>query len=151
MADRSEAPVAASEMDVKVPTNLFVLGLLAASAVSSGANGGQAAASPRPRPAVPENCALTVAFSSYAMGIDLGMLARVESLLAADRGVTKVERFGWGREGEMTLCATTRSGRDATRLFRAIVSLAPAKPRGPVTVSTRSGLTFSAPRLRRTG
>ena len=83
------------------------------------------------------------------MGIDQGTLARVETLLAADRGVTKVERSPWGREGEMTLCVQTRSGRDATRLFHAIASLAPAEPRGPVTVSTRSGLTFSAPRLPR--
>jgi hypothetical protein len=83
------------------------------------------------------------------MGIDRVTFTKVETLLAADRGVTKVERSPWGREGEVTLCATTRSGRDATRLFRAIAALAPAKPRGPITVSTRSGLTFTAPRLRR--
>jgi len=98
---------------------------------------------------VPENCPLKVAFSSYAMGIDRGMFAKVETLLAADRGVTKVERSPWGREGEVMLCARTRSGRDATRLFHAIAALAPARPRGPVTVSTRSGLIFHAPPLRR--
>jgi hypothetical protein len=137
------------ETDVKRQAIPLVLGSLAACAVAGDATGGQAAAAPRPRAGVLEDCALRVDFSSYAMGIDRGMFARVEALLAADRGVTKVERSPWGREGEVTLCARTRSGRDATRLFRAIVSLAPARPRGPVTVSTRSGLTFHAPRLPR--
>ena len=85
-------------------------------------------------PHVPADCPLTIAFSSYGAGIDGGTLARVERLLSADRGVRRVSRHPWGREGEVTLCARTRSNGDAARLARRIRALIPPRPRGPVTV-----------------
>lgn len=90
-------------------------------------------------------CALTVAFGSYAMGIDRPTLQRVEALLAADPAVAGVERRGRGREGETELCAEVASAADAERLFRAIAGMLPVDPRGPVTVRTTSGLRAEAP------
>jgi hypothetical protein len=80
------------------------------------------------------SCALSVQFGSFAMGIDQPTLAKVTKLLNRDRGVVSVETWRWGREGEMTLCATTRRTADATRLFGRIKALFPRKPRGPLTV-----------------
>jgi hypothetical protein len=101
---------------------------------------------PPGRSDVPADCALRVDFGSYAMGIDGGAARAVDDLLARDPGVSSVERRPWGREGEMTLCVELRSEADAERLFHAVAALFPADPRGPLTVSTRSGLRFAAPR-----
>ena len=98
------------------------------------------AATPAPQ------CPLTVSFGSYAMGIDTAALRKVDALLAHDRGVRSVDRQHWGREGETTLCVKTRRSADARRLARRIRMLLPARPRGPITVATRDGLRFEAPR-----
>jgi hypothetical protein len=71
-------------------------------------------------------------------------LERVRQLLA-DRGVRKVEEQGWGREGEVTLCARTRSAADAERLFESVTNALPKAPHGPIHVRTASGLRFDAP------
>lgn len=94
------------------------------------------------------NCPLKVSFGSYAMGIDQGALKSVDRLLSRDRGVRNVDRQRWGREGEITLCARTRTKADARRLFVRVKRLFPAKPRGPLTVETASGLSFHAPNER---
>ena len=94
----------------------------------------------------PADCALWVGFGSYAMGIDRGTLERVEALLAADRGVLDVERLPWGREGEVTLCVRLRRESEARPLFERITAMLPADPRGPISVSTRGGLRFDAPK-----
>lgn len=83
----------------------------------------------------PRDCTLTISFGSYAMGIDGRAFERVSALLTRDRGVRSIEQFRWGREGEVTLCARTRSAADARRLARRARALVPAKPRGPVTIS----------------
>jgi hypothetical protein len=93
----------------------------------------------------PRECPLTVSFGSYAMGIDGTAFAKVTKLLSHDRRVTRIEQFRWGREGEVTLCARTRSRAEAVRLFGSIRALLPKKPRGPVTVTT-DRLRFTAPR-----
>ena len=116
-------------------------------ACSRGEANGEALPSPSPvtggAEAVAE-CGLTVTFGSYAMGIDRGTLAKVEALLAGDSAVTRVDRHPWGREGELTLCIHTRSAREAKDLFYRVKPLFPAKPRGPLTVETSSGLKFTA-------
>lgn len=94
---------------------------------------------------VPRDCALTIGFSSYATGIDRPTYGAVQRLLESDRAVRGVSQHRWGREGEATLCARTRTRADAERLFHTIRRLVPARPRGPVTVHTASGLQFSAP------
>lgn len=111
---------------------------------------GAAAKPPRPiiatpPPPVPADCPLVIGFASYGAGIDGGALRVVEALLGADRAVRGVSRHNWGREGEVTLCARTRSRADAARLFRAIRARIPARPRGPITIRTREGLRFEAP------
>jgi hypothetical protein len=94
----------------------------------------------------PADCALRVEFGSYAMGIDRGAFAAVQQLLANDPAVASVDAYPWGREGENILCVDVRSEADAQRLFHAIKGFFPAAPRGPLTVSTRAGLHFSAGR-----
>lgn len=97
----------------------------------------------------PADCAVTVRFGSYAMGIDRPTLAAVEALLAADPSVASVERHPWGREGEVTLCARLNdAGSPAEPLARRIAALFPAEPRGPLRVSTRTGYAVEAPRRR---
>jgi hypothetical protein len=95
---------------------------------------------------IPADCPLRVDFGSYAMGIDRGAAEAIRRLLAGDRAVTAVESFPWGREGESTLCVRLSSPAEAERLARAIAALFPAAPRGPLSVSTRNGLRFTAPR-----
>jgi len=93
----------------------------------------------------PRDCPLTVSFGSYAMGIDGAAFERVTRMLSRDRRVTGIEQFRWGREGEVTLCARTRSKADARRLSGSVRALLPKKPRGPVTV-TVGGASFTSPR-----
>jgi hypothetical protein len=115
--------------------------LVAAALAATGA----LAKPPRPSPDVPAGCPLIVGFASYGAGIDRGALAAAETLLARDRGVRGVSRHPWGREGEVTLCAATRSSADSARLFRAIRARIPPRPRGPISIRTREGLRFEAP------
>lgn len=104
---------------------------------------------PAPQSARPEtpnrDCPLMIVFGSYAMGIDRGAYEAVDSLVSTDGAVTGLDRFRWGREGEVTLCVRTRSSGDTARLFETVKKLFPAKPRGPLTVATLEGRNFSAP------
>jgi hypothetical protein len=93
---------------------------------------------------IPAHCPLTIHFGSYAMGIDGKTLRRVESLLAGDPAVTGVTRSPWGREGEVTLCASIRSNADRDRLFAAVAALFPRRPRGPLSVRTNDGRELQA-------
>ena len=103
---------------------------------------------PKPRPEVPEDCPLVVRFASYGAGIDRTIYRAVGDLLASDAAVLSVDRYPWGREGEVAICVTPRSTADAERLFHLIKALFPPDPRGPLGVSTRSGLTHRASRGR---
>ena len=80
------------------------------------------------------DCALTVRFGSYAMGIDRAAAARIETFLARRRDVAGTERRPWGREGEYDLCVRLRPGADTVALFEALRPLVPAEPVGPVEV-----------------
>lgn len=91
-------------------------------------------------------CAVSIQFGSYAMGIDGPAFERVRALLARDRGVRAVDQRHWGREGETTLCVRTRRPGDARRLFGRVKAALPATPRGPITVEARGGLRFEVPR-----
>jgi len=93
-------------------------------------------------PGEPADCPLTIVFGSYAMGIDRSTLEQVDALLNADTSVVAVERRVWGREGEVTLCARTRTPADAARLFEQVKALFPAAPHGPLTVTTGAGQRF---------
>jgi hypothetical protein len=88
-------------------------------------------------PEVPTNCRITVAFGSYAAGIDGPTLARMERMLQSDRRVQRFTRHPWGREGEVTLCIYARGTAGAGPLARQLRAMIPARPRGPVTVSLR--------------
>jgi len=94
---------------------------------------------------VPADCPLTIGFASYGAGIDRGSVQAVDRLLGRDRAVRAVTRHQWGREGEVTLCVRTRSAADASRLFRSVRALLPARPRGPIALATRGGLRYETP------
>ena len=95
--------------------------------------------------ALPQGCALTVRFGSYAMGIDRGAAQRIEALLTTDPRVSAVSRHGRGREGEYALCAETRAAADADALLADIRPLLPAKPRGPIEIKLADGTRLHAP------
>ncbi|MBX3564716.1 MAG: hypothetical protein KF730_09090 [Sphingomonas sp.] len=90
-------------------------------------------ASAQPEPA-PGKCDVKISFGSYAMGIDRGTYARVRRILAHDRGVARSSEQRWGREGEVTVCVTTKRHTDTTRLYARIRAVLPRNPRGPVTL-----------------
>lgn len=92
----------------------------------------------------PADCALTVRFGSYAMGIDHEAASTVEALLAAEAGVTTT-RHPWGREGEFTLCARTPSKATSRALFERIRPLLPKEPRGPIEIQVRGGARHRVP------
>lgn len=107
-----------------------------------------AAAAPLPAVAqAPPQCALSVQFGSYAMGIDRPAFDRVQALLKRDARVRGVALQRWGREGETTLCVTLRRERNAKAVFERVKAALPAKPRGPIVVETL-GMRFEAPRAR---
>ena len=109
--------------------------------------GAPAAASAQPVFA-PGQCDVTVAFGSYAMGIDQPTFARVERLLSHDRRVARSDQQRWGREGEVTICAKARRRADVAPLFYRIKALFPRNPRGPLTVAA-GGRKFQAGRAPR--
>jgi len=94
---------------------------------------------------IPADCPLKVEFGSYAMGIDRNAYDAIDRLFARDRGVRRVVRQRWGREGEVTLCAITRNPADAKRLGQRARALVPARPRGPVTISGRGLKPYQSP------
>jgi len=126
--------------------------VLIAAALAATAADARSARMPRPAPfssPVPLNCPLQIGFSSYGAGVDRSAMQAIQSLLDKDRAVRSVTRHPWGREGEVTLCANTRARADSARLFQSIRRLVPARPRGPITIRTREGLSFEPPPRRR--
>jgi hypothetical protein len=85
-------------------------------------------------PLDPNNCAITVAFTSYGAGIDGPTRARMERMLRVDRRVRSFTARPWGREGEVTFCISARRSADVYRIFRDLQNMVPRRPRGPVQV-----------------
>jgi hypothetical protein len=86
-----------------------------------------------------DNCAITVAFTSYGAGIDGPTRTRMERMLRVDRRVRTFTSRPWGREGELTLCVNARRSADASRIFRDLRNMVPRRPRGPVQVELHPG------------
>lgn len=82
----------------------------------------------------PDNCAITVAFTSYGAGIDGPTRARMERMLRVDRRVRTFTSRPWGREGEVTFCISARRSADVYRLSRDLQDMVPRRPRGPIQV-----------------
>jgi hypothetical protein len=120
-------------------TKLKLMALLAAACTPDVKTGSAPAAEAADKGA----CALTVAFGSYAMGIDRSAYQRVRALLR-DKGVRRVTEQGYGREGEVTLCVEAAPA-EAQRLFEAVRKVLPAKPLGPIAVATAAGSKAFAP------
>ena len=82
----------------------------------------------------PRDCALTVQFGSYAMGIDRPAAEKIERFLRGRRDVAGLSRHPWGREGEYTLCVRLKAGAQPARLAQELKTMIPAKPRGPIRI-----------------
>jgi hypothetical protein len=89
---------------------------------------------------LPADCALSIRFGSFAMGIDRGAAKAIEALLVARPGVA-VTRQRWGREGEYTLCVQAPAA-EALALAKAMAPLIPPRPRGPIEVELADGTSF---------
>jgi len=99
-------------------------------------------AGPGGPPQVPANCPLTVAFHSYAAGIDRRVFARIEARLRVDRRVSSVTRHPWGREGEVTLCVRVVRPRYLSGLATDLNEMIPRHPRGPIQVHVARRLPY---------
>ena len=123
---------------------LILLTVPAALAGCHAASEGPSAPPAQPAQAAPAACSLEIEFGSYAMGIDQRTLEAVEQILAREPAVSSVTRRAWGREGEVTLCATVRSAPRRDSLFDTISSVFPARPRGPISITSDTGRIFRA-------
>lgn len=93
-----------------------------------------------------ENCDVTIVFGSYAMGIDAVSYAKVESYLKRHRSGVTYTATNWGREGEKTVCVTTRSRMATRKVFNDVRNMIPrVARRGPVEVRSRFGAFQSRP------
>jgi hypothetical protein len=101
------------------------------------------------RPAIApgdENCDVTVVFGSYAMGIDSETFTRVEAYLKRRAPAVTANTTSWGREGERTICVTTRTGKMTRKVFNDIRNMTPrVARRGPVEIRSRFGTFQSRP------
>jgi hypothetical protein len=128
---------------------IALLAVPAALAGCQAAPEGSDSAAPQPQaapaaPGAPAACSLEIEFGSYAMGIDTRTLEAVEQILARDPAVSSVTRRAWGREGEVTLCATVSRAASRDNLFDTIASVFPARPRGPLSITSDTGRVFRA-------
>lgn len=117
------------------------LALTAGSALPAAAvttQGGRASIAPGD-----ENCSVTVVFGSYAMGIDQQSFQKVERYLKRRAPAVRYTATSWGREGEKTVCVTTRSAKSARRVFNDIRNLLPQwSQRGPVELRSNQGQAY---------
>lgn len=85
-------------------------------------------------------CDVSVQFGSYAMGIDGRGFDRVQTWVRRHPRLIQTSSVSsWGREGEKTVCLTTRTRKDAATAFREIRGLIGKGQRGPVEVRTLDG------------
>ncbi len=122
--------------------------VLAAACATVPADAAQPAGTPG-RPGIApgdENCDVTIVFGSYAMGIDGQTYERVEAYLKRRAPAVHYTSSAWGREGERTVCVTTRSARATRKVFNDVRNLTPrVARRGPVEIRSRFGSFHSRP------
>ena len=93
-----------------------------------------------------ENCDVTVVFGSYAMGLDGQTFTRVDAYLKRRAPAVTANTTSWGREGERTICVTTRYGKATRKVFNDIRNMTPRMARrGPVEIRSRFGTFQSRP------
>ena len=93
-----------------------------------------------------ENCDVTVVFGSYAMGIDSQTFDKVDAYLKRGAPTVTYTASRWGREGERTICVTTRNGKATRKVFNDIRNMTPRMARrGPVEIRSRFGTFQSRP------
>ncbi len=77
-------------------------------------------------------CDVTVAFGSFAMGIDRRAAARVDRVIRSSQ--IRVTRSAYGREGEYSLCIRVRSTEQAVSLFEKLRESLRVPVRAPVSL-----------------
>jgi len=90
-------------------------------------------------------CDVSVQFGSYAMGIDGRGFDRVQTWVRRHPGLIRTSSVSnWGREGEKTVCLTTRTRKGMAAVFRDLRGLIGKGQRGPVEVRTLDGRVWSS-------
>ena len=90
-------------------------------------------------------CDVSVQFGSYAMGIDGRAFDRVQTWVRRHPGLIRTSSVSsWGREGEKTVCLTTRTRKGVNIAFHDIRGLIGKGQRGPVEVRTLDGRVWSS-------
>jgi hypothetical protein len=121
---------------------LFATAALAAACATVPADAAQPAGQPSIAPG-DENCSVTVVFGSYAMGIDGESFQKVERYLKRRAPAVRYTATSWGREGERTVCVTTRNGKVTRKVFTDIRGMLPrVAQRGPVELRSNLGQSF---------
>jgi hypothetical protein len=123
---------------------LFATAALAAACAAVPADAAQPAGS-APASVAPgdENCSVTVVFGSYAMGIDRDSFQKVDRYLKRRAPAVHYTATNWGREGERTVCVTTRNGRMTRKVFSDIRGMLPrVSNRGPVELRSDLGQAY---------
>lgn len=80
-------------------------------------------------PALP--CTIVVDFTSGGAGPDLDGFEPIRSYVIDTENVDQAEAWGWGKEGEFSLCLTVHDTSAAKRIFEDLTRLKPAKPGKP--------------------
>lgn len=90
-------------------------------------------------------CDVSVQFGSYAMGIDGRAFDKVQTYVRRRPGLIQTSSVtSWGREGEKTVCLTTRTRKGVNTVYHDVRRLIGKGERGPVEVRTLDGRTWSS-------
>ncbi|MBX9924865.1 MAG: hypothetical protein K2Y05_00780 [Hyphomicrobiaceae bacterium] len=75
-------------------------------------------------------CTIQVDFTSVAAGPDYDAFGTLQRYIIDTRDVDAADAWGWGKEGEFTLCLTVHDLKEAPKIFDDLSKLVPAKPNG---------------------
>lgn len=72
-------------------------------------------------------CDITVMFGSHCCGTDHATYQKVKSLLEDKKEFVSYRRIPWGREGEFTLCISSKDASEIKPLYQRIKDALPTK------------------------
>lgn len=75
-------------------------------------------------------CTIQVDFTSMASGPDYDTFGAMQLYIIDTRDVDAADAWGWGKEGEFTLCLTVHDPKEAPTILQELSKLVPAKPNG---------------------
>ena len=71
-------------------------------------------------------CTIEVEFGSHSTGPDMDAWIRIRDYLANSMIIDEAEAWGWGREGEFTVCLKVQDAKDTQAVFSELTQLVPA-------------------------